>query len=254
MSIITFISDFGMQDHYVSSVKASILKYNSNNQIIDISHDIKKYDLSHAAHVFKNVYKEFPQGSIHIIAVKNYESSENILLFQINNHFVITFDSGIISLISSKENIPATKMEGLTYKIFPEKFMGEIASKLASGINYTTLGKPSSNYKRFLDREVSLSKNKIIGYTMRIDSYGNIITNINKSDFSDNLNKSSGSFSINLGVDRITKISDTYSDVGIADLFAVFNYNGFLEIGMNGGKASQLLGIKNHTPITINFL
>ena len=103
MSIITFISDFGMYDHYVSSVKASILKYNSNNKIIDISHDIKKYDLSHAAHVFKNVYKEFPQGSIHIIAVKNYESSENILLFQINNQFIITFDSGIMSLISSKK-------------------------------------------------------------------------------------------------------------------------------------------------------
>ena len=119
MSIITFISDFGMYDHYVSSVKASILKYNTNNKIIDISHDIKKYDLSHAAHVFKNVYKEFPQGSTHIIAVKNYESSENILLFQINNHFIITFDSGIMSLISSKENIPATIIEGLKNKTFP---------------------------------------------------------------------------------------------------------------------------------------
>ena len=89
---------------------------------------------------------------------------------------------------------------------------------------------------------------------MRIDSYGNIITNINRLDFNKNLNKSSGSFSINLGVDKITKISESYSDVGIADLFALFNYNGFLEIGMNGGKASQLLGIKNHTPISINFL
>ena len=60
MSIITFISDFGLSDHYVSSVKASILKYNSSNQIIDISHEINKYDLSHAAHVFKNVFEEFP--------------------------------------------------------------------------------------------------------------------------------------------------------------------------------------------------
>ena len=89
---------------------------------------------------------------------------------------------------------------------------------------------------------------------MRIDSYGNIITNISKSDFTNSLNKSSGSFSINLGIDKITKISDSYSDVGVADLFALFNYNGFLEIGMNGGGASELLGIKNHTPISIIFL
>ena len=132
--------------------------------------------------------------------------------------------------------------------------MGEIASKLASGINYTTLGKPYVKFKKFLDREVSLSKGKIVGYTKRIDSYGNIITNISKSDFTNSLNKSSGSFSINLGIDKITKISDSYSDVGVADLFALFNYNGFLEIGMNGGGASELLGIKNHTPISIIFL
>ena len=58
MPIITFISDFGRTDHYVSSVEASILKYNPNNNIVNISHQIKKYDLSHAAYVFKNVYED----------------------------------------------------------------------------------------------------------------------------------------------------------------------------------------------------
>ena len=48
MSIITFISDFGFKDHYVSSVKASIIKYNQNIKIVDISHNIRKYDISHA--------------------------------------------------------------------------------------------------------------------------------------------------------------------------------------------------------------
>ncbi len=74
MPIITFISDFGRTDHYVASVEASILKYNPNNNIVNISHQIKKYDLSHAAYVFKNVYKEFPKGSVHIIAVNNSDA------------------------------------------------------------------------------------------------------------------------------------------------------------------------------------
>ena len=60
MSIITFISDFGLSDHYVSSVKASILKYNSSNQIIDISHEINKYDLSHAAHAVSYTHLTLP--------------------------------------------------------------------------------------------------------------------------------------------------------------------------------------------------
>ena len=131
MSIITFISDFGTTDHYVASVKASILKYNPNNQVIDLSHEIKKYDISHAAYVFKNVFSEFPVNSVHIIAVNNSEHNSEIILFQLDNQFITTYDSGLISLIDSNENINAIKLDGKMHFSFPEKFMGEVASKLA---------------------------------------------------------------------------------------------------------------------------
>ena len=132
--------------------------------------------------------------------------------------------------------------------------MGEVASKIASGINYTTLGKPISEFKQFSNVEVKITNNEIVGHSIRIDHYGNIITNITKSDFNKVLSKNSGSFEINLGIDKINKLSNSYSDVGIADLFALFNYNEKLEIGMNRGNASNLLGIKNHTQISIKFL
>ena len=254
MPLITFISDFGWEDHYVGSVKASILKYNSNIQVVDLSHNIKKYDISHAAYVFKNVYNEFPKGTIHIIAVNDSDGNNDMILYQLNNQFVITFDSGILSLIDSRDIINVTKLDINLDNSFPEKSMGEIASKLASGINYTTLGIPKKGIKSFMNVEVSVSKSKIVGYSIRIDHYGNIITNIKKSDFNRILEKNSGSFEINLGIDKISKLSKSYNDVNIADLFALFNFNEYLEIGMNKGSASDLLGIKNHTPITINFL
>ena len=254
MPIITFISDFGTTDHYVASVKGSVLKYNPNNKIVDIRHEVNKYDLSHAAYIFKNIYEEFPQGSVHIIGVNNSDDDNKIILFQLNNQYVITFDSGIISLLDSKENISVIEIEGEKHSSFPEKLMGEVASKIASGINYTTLGKPISEFKQFSNVEVKITNNKIVGHSIRIDHYGNIITNITKSDFNKVLSKNSGSFEINLRIDKINKLSNSYSDVGIADLFALFNYNENLEIGMNRGNASNLLGIKNHTQISIKFL
>ena len=254
MPLITFISDFGQSDHYVASVKGSILKHNSNIKIVDISHEIKKYDISHAAYVFKNVYKEFPKGTIHVISVNNTDINNGIILFQLDNQFIITFDSGIVSLIDSRENINVILLEGNINPSFPEKFMGEIASKLASGINYTTLGRPIKDIKKYHNMEVSISKNKIIGYSIRIDHYGNIITNISESDFNNVLSKNSDIFEINLGIEKIAQISKSYNDVDTADLFALFNFNRLLEIGMNRGNASELLGIKNHTPITIKFL
>ena len=59
-----------------------VIKYNQNIKIVDISHHIRKYDISHAAHVFKNVYEEFPNGSIHIISVK-HDNNDDIILFQL---------------------------------------------------------------------------------------------------------------------------------------------------------------------------
>ncbi|SUZ86652.1 uncharacterized protein METZ01_LOCUS39506 [marine metagenome] len=253
MSIITFISDFGLKDHYVSSVKASIIKYNQNIKIVDISHNIRKYDISHAAHVFKNVYEEFPNGSIHIISVK-HDNNDDIILFQLNNHFIITYNSGIISLIEPKESYNAILIDGNKHKTFSEKFMAEIALKLVSGINYTTLGSPTKDVRKFLNKETSISRNQIVGYILRIDDFGNFVTNISLSDFNKVLSQNTGSFEINVGGEIISSLSNSYSDVGIADIFAIFNYNQILEIGMNKGNASDLLGIREHDSIKINFL
>ena len=62
MSIITFISDFGRTDHYAASVVASILKYNPNNKVVNISHEISKYDLSHAHTFLKMFIKSFQRN------------------------------------------------------------------------------------------------------------------------------------------------------------------------------------------------
>ena len=89
MSIITIISDFGYTDHYVAAIKASIYKLNSNLNVVDISHNIKKYNISHAAHSIRNVYKDFPEGSIHIICVKASEKKERIVVVIINENYFI---------------------------------------------------------------------------------------------------------------------------------------------------------------------
>ena len=69
MAVITFMSDFGTQDHYVAAVKSGIIRINPALNIIDISHDIQSFDLGHASFVIKQVYRDFPKGTVHLIAV-----------------------------------------------------------------------------------------------------------------------------------------------------------------------------------------
>ncbi len=255
MSIITIISDFGYSDHYVAALKASIFKLNSNLNIVDISHDIKKFNISHAAHVLKNVYNDFPQGTIHVICVKASEKKERILVVKMNEHYFITYDTGIFTLINLKENYTAVSVDYSILSSFPEKtVMGPIAAKLAANNDISTIGKPIMDLKRKYFVNPNITNNKIVGHILRIDHYGNLLTNISYDDFNKLEKENSGVYEIIIGIEKLLKIHKAYFNVDGGEVFALFNENKFLEIGMNLGNASKLLGMKEDDPITINFL
>ena len=88
MSIITLTTDLGIQDNYVALVKAAIYKQLPEINIVDISNEISKFDIQEAAFVFKNCYKEFPEGTVHIIGVNDEISVDNQhIALKIDNHF-----------------------------------------------------------------------------------------------------------------------------------------------------------------------
>ena len=255
MSLITIISDFGYSDHYAAALKASIYKLNSNLNVVDITHDIKKYNISHAANTIRNVYKDFPDGSIHIICIKASEKKERIVVVKINDHYFISYDTGIFSLIDLKENYTAVSVDYSILSSFPEKsIMGPIAVKLAVNNDISTIGKPIMNLNKRFFPTVNVSNNNLKGNILRIDHYGNLITNIHLNDFDKLIVKNSENFEIIIGIEKLIEINKTYSDVNAGELFALFNSNQFLEIGMNLGNASKLLGMKEDDPISINFL
>ena len=77
MSIVTLTTDFGNKDYSVAAVKGAILSTFKNPKIIDISHQIEPYNVTQAAYVLKNAYKNFPRGSIHIVGVESERTPEN---------------------------------------------------------------------------------------------------------------------------------------------------------------------------------
>ncbi|MEO1256760.1 MAG: SAM-dependent chlorinase/fluorinase, partial [Bacteroidota bacterium] len=92
MALITFMSDFGTVDHYVAAVKATILTQSPNQPIADITHDIRPFDISHAANVLQNVYKDFPEKTIHLVAVDAMKDRSSLLAIELDGHFFLGFD------------------------------------------------------------------------------------------------------------------------------------------------------------------
>lgn len=69
MPIITITTDFGLKDYSLAAVKGSILKELPDARLVDISHDIRPFDLKETAFIIKNAYPNFPAGTVHIIGV-----------------------------------------------------------------------------------------------------------------------------------------------------------------------------------------
>jgi hypothetical protein len=69
MQIITLTSDSGTKDHYVASMKGAIVSLFSSALIIDVSHEIRPFDIAEAAHQLRNCFDDFPIGTVHIIGV-----------------------------------------------------------------------------------------------------------------------------------------------------------------------------------------
>ena len=109
MAIVTLTTDFGHKDYSVSVIKAALIQKITKVKIIDISHQITPYNLSETAYILKNAFRSFPEGTIHIIGVESEWTPENIhLVMEIQGHYFIGADNGILSLI--KEDFKAKKI------------------------------------------------------------------------------------------------------------------------------------------------
>ncbi len=253
MAIITFISDFGYSDHYVAAVKASILSENAALTIIDISHDIERFNLAHGSHVLNSVFRDFPKGTVHIVGVDSVHSATpEYIALRLEDHFFIGSDNGLFGLISIEDAQEVVSLSRKMISSFPAKdIFGPAAAALATGKQLKDVGTPRDHYYRMLGRQLRATKKQISGHVLHIDHYGNLITNIDRNVF-EILNKSN-SFTVMFGRERIQQLHESYNCAENGDCLVFFNNAGLLEIGINKGSAAQLLGLQYDSPVNIIF-
>ncbi|MEM7549106.1 MAG: SAM-dependent chlorinase/fluorinase [Bacteroidota bacterium] len=253
MPIITFLSDFGEEDHYVASVKASILSKNPVQVIVDISHKIDKHDITHSSFTLSSIFRQFPKGSIHIVAINSDDYKGNHIVIKLEDHFFIGPNNGLFGLISERAPEAVQEIEASDDTVFIAKHLySEIALKLANGEDIGTIGNPlTTEIERKINRQLRATKQAINGHVIRVDSYGNLITNIDLKTFQ--ILSKEKSFLISFGREKIDRLNKSYYEVDGGDIFVLFNDLKLLEIGINKGSATQLLGLSFESPINIIF-
>ena len=251
MAIITLTTDLGIRDNYVASLKASILTQNEDVKIIDISHNIECFNINQATHVLKTCFKNFPKNTVHIITVDDELNSNNEhLLAFYNQQYFLCADNGFFNLFFDVfrpdklfQITVDQKSDILTFA--SREVLSIAACHLSRGGTPEIIGKEINNYN-FDSTSIkpAIDKNSIRCTVIYIDNYGNVVTNIQKQLFQTTVGDQKFKIFHGSDSDSINKISQVYNDVSIAEKLAIFDMNDYLQIAINKGNASSLLGLK----------
>jgi len=254
MHIVTFISDLGLSDFYVGAIKGAILRQSPQVQIVDISHNIKPYDIVQASFILKNAYTEFPEETIHLIGVNNdAEKIPQLIAIVHENHYFIAPDNGLLSLALPGFNGPVYRLTTEEDTAFPMK---ELFSKGVAHIHsenpFEEIGAPQESFVDRISLQPVISTAQIRGSVIHIDHYGNVVLNITKSLFE----KVANDRKFALYFKRhhpITQMSRHYTDVDVGEILCLFNASDNLEIAIHMGRASDMLGLKVDDTVQIDF-
>jgi len=256
MKIITLTSDWGLKDHYLAVVKGTIIMQIPDARIVDITHSIAAFDIISASFIIKNSFASFPDGTIHIVGVNTEATLKNphvVALYR--KHYFIGTDNGIFSLIFDE---PADKIieidihQDSDYFTFPTRdIFVKVAAHIVNKGEIDSLGdiRTELNEKKFISPVVV--NNVIKGNVLYIDRYENVITNIKQELFRNATRGKKFSINFRSSSYEITKISNSYNDVEPGEKLAIFSTTDFLEIAINQGKASSLLGLSPSDSINV---
>ncbi len=254
MALVTILSDFGDNDFYLPAVKASMLAVNPQLNIIDISSRIQAFDLAPAAFLLRSVFREFPKGTVHLVAMQTTKGlSDGFIGIKLEEHIFIGPNNGILSLLADQEPGIMVRFadQHIRESSFPEKeILAPIAAKVASGASIHDFGGPLDHLKKLISRQTKVTREEILGHVLHVDGYGNLITNIRQSDF-EKLNP--GSYTIGFNREKLNRLNKRYDEVEPGDCFVIFNSLGLLEIGINQGNGSGLLGLKHDSAVYVTF-
>ncbi|HUH32868.1 MAG TPA: SAM-dependent chlorinase/fluorinase [Daejeonella sp.] len=257
MAIITLTTDLGDRDFYQAALKGSILSRLPTANIVDITHNISAFNIQQAAFVLKNSFHYFPKATVHLIGIDSvFNEQTRYLALKYKDHYFVGSDNGIFSLLFDEDPLEIVElniMQDLKFLHFPlSDIFSKAATHLAKGGKLRDIGVPVSTIEEKTTLQPVIERSLIRGSVIYIDSFQNIITNITKDIFTSVQNNRDFTLYFKRN-ESISQLSWHYNEVPEGEKLCLFGISNHLEIAINKGNASGLLGLHLGDIVRIEF-
>jgi S-adenosyl-L-methionine hydrolase (adenosine-forming) len=259
--IVTLTTDFGINDHFVGTMKGVILNIAPDAEIVDINHAVQAFDVLDGALTIAQSYAYFPSGTIHVVVVDpGVGTARRPILLSTEKYYLVAPDNGVLSLVYSREErIRVRHITGEHYFLQPvsNTFHGRdifapVAGWLAKGVDGAKFGEEISDYVRFnAPKPKAVDARTFRGVVLKVDRFGNLVTNFTPEDIPMLFHSSPSPFKLTVGKREITELHQNYSEGEPNQLFAILGSMGYLEIAANRAAAAQLVGTGKGSEVSI---
>jgi S-adenosylmethionine hydrolase len=241
-------------------MKGVILSICPRARIVDISHGGGAFEIAEAAFTISQAYSYFPRGAAHVVVVDpGVGTSRRPILAQAAGQYFIAPDNGVLSMIYARERHKVRAIENARYFLQPlsNTFHGRdifapVAAHLAGGVAAARFGKLIADYLRLnFDQPSRTGRRTWTGAILKVDRFGNLITNFSVNDFPD-LDRRP--FEMAVGPQRINAIARHYTERGPGEAFVILGSAGYYEISMSQASAAKLLGCAAGAPLELTLL
>ena len=247
--IITLTTDFGDRDPYVAMMKGVILSINRDARIVDITHQIAAGSIGEGASTLVDAHRYFPSGTVHVAVVDpGVGGRRRPIALVVEDYFFVGPDNGLFWLVlEANENCHAIHLTDAQYwmKQISATFHGRdifapVAAHLSKGVNPSLMGETIDDPMPLPVTLPRMEGGSLVGEIVRIDHFGNLITNITREHLAPFLE--SKALTIVIRGIALNTLSTTYGDVPEGQPLALIGSSNTLDIAVNRGNAARDLG------------
>jgi S-adenosylmethionine hydrolase len=242
-------------------MKAVILTICPDATIIDISHNIRKFDVRMGAFILAQAASYFPEGTVHTAVVDpGVGTKRRPIIVETKHSLHVGPDNGLLILSAEREGISHVyEIANAEYlpKTVSKTFHGRdifspTAAHLAGGVLPSDFGLEIFDAVTPSFSKPNVHKGEIRGEVIHLDGFGNVITNVTFG-YLKTIGVKEGT-NLLLGIKNkefSLRLCLSYSEVPRKTPLAIIGSSSFLEVAVNQGDASRVINVETGDTLAI---
>jgi S-adenosylmethionine hydrolase len=240
--MIVLLTDFG-QSEYVGIMKGVMLGISPSATLVDLCHDVRPQNLIEASWLLKAGYKFFPPGAVFCCVVDpGVGTSRKAVAVRTLDYSFVAPDNGLLWEALAEQPIVEIREIPIPEDASPTFHGRDVFAKAAGMIDMGQFGRLGSVLKGI--EKLTLHRAGREGIVVRIDHFGNIITNLPPLP--------QDRYMVNIGdLEGTMAHCPTYAKAPDSELFLITGSADTLEISLREGSARDLLSATPGQIVTI---